>query len=736
MNSPDTCAGFPACFPALGRFKAGPIVALLMGALTFLPARAQLYTETSAIHGDPISGDDSFGITVAASGNTIVVGTTSAPPHGPFRCYVYTLTTHGWDLQQHLDFPTYDVAIDGDTLVGGGVVYVRSGASWTVQQTPIGLEHPRAALQGDTLVLGNPNDRTQDHGSVYVFVRSGSTWTQQAVFGPDAPTTSQMMGNSVALDGDTFIAGVNGSTTGAYVFVRSGTTWTRQTRLFLPTGNGADMKVALEGDTAAVSDPANDRVYIFTRSGTTWTLAQTLTMPATGGNNFGHKLSLNGGILAVGADTVFYLYSKTSSGWILAQTLVPPANGSGDYGYDGGAALANEGKLFVTGKPTNQLVHVFSVPPPPAPGSGWRDTDIGAVGVAGGSSITGDAGEVRGSGSDIWENADQFHFRSETLTGNGAIIARVTSAGSGNPWAKVGLMFREDVAPASRTVTAFVTPGDHLGLQARAATADSSTFVDGGWAGAPIWLMLSRTGDVFDAFRSDDGSHWTPIGSATVKMTATIHVGLAVCSHDNTVLNTGTYSGIELVGSTPPPPPPGTLTDSDLGTVGVAGTHSESGGVITIDAAGADIWNEADSGYFLHREITGDFDIRAHVTALANTNPWAKAGVMVRESLDANARNVFTLVTAGNAAGMQVRSATGAATTFSAGPWYNPPLWVRLVRTGNNFQSFISGDGATWQSVGTATVALPATLHAGLAVSSHVANTTTHATIEGLDFGD
>lgn len=828
MNASTLRAALAALCPSVLRVEAGLITAVLLACLVPAAASAQLYTERTDLFGDPVS-DELFGMHVAASADTIVVGT-SVNRHA----YVFARSGSGWALQQKFtstDANTglaSDVAVDGDTMVARGTMYTRSGGTWTPQQS-FTWEFPTTALQGDTLVVGSSHNRISNRGTVAIYARVGTTWTQQGGFGPDG--AEQFLGDDVALDGNTLIASVE-SANGAYVYVRTGTTWTPQGRLVLPTGTGWGMKVELEGNTAAVSDPAGDRVYIFTRAGINWTLSQTLSMPATGGDNFGFRLSLKGGVLGVGADTMYYLYAQTASGWVLAQTISRPG-----YRLEGGLAVADRGKLFVIGNPGDDtqsfnggIAEAFWVPPAPAAGTGWRDIDIGAVGIAGGSTVNGAQIQVRGSGADIWEGADQFHYRTESMTGDGAIIARVDSAGSGHPWAKAGLMFREDVAPASRNVMALVAAGSPVGMQVRAATADTTAFQSGPWLGAPLWLMLARSGNLFAAYRSNDGDNWTPLGSATVSMPATIHVGLAVSSHDNSTLNTGTFSGIELVGSGQPPTAPnapsnlagslaaptsvrlqwtdnstdetgfvverspgtgngtfqsaatvsaniveytdtglangttytyrvravrdsiasdpsntftittgnepGALTGSDLGTVAIAGTSSTANGVVTIDAAGSDIWETSDSGYFLHREITGDFDIRARVTSLGNPHPWAKAGVMVRESLDPRARNIFTILSAEAASGLQVRGTFGAATTFSSGPWFHAPYWVRLVRTGNSFQGSISADGTTWQTVGTATLALPATLRAGLAVSSHVANTTTRATFASLSFGN
>src|SRR3954468_15848585 len=77
----------------------------------------------------------------------------------------------------------------------------------------------------------------------------------------------------------------------------------------------------------------------------------------------------------------------------------------------------------------------------------WTGTDIGPATVPGSDSDSGGVITVSGAGTDIWERSDGFHFRSQAITGDVTLIARVTSTGGGYPWAKAGLMVREDLTP-------------------------------------------------------------------------------------------------------------------------------------------------------------------------------------------------------------------------------------------------------------------------------------------------
>ena len=71
----------------------------------------------------------------------------------------------------------------------------------------------------------------------------------------------------------------------------------------------------------------------------------------------------------------------------------------------------------------------------------------------------------------------------------------------------------------------------------------------------------------------------------------------------------------------------------DVGAVAVQGDARLDGGVYAITGT-LDIWGKADGFHFVHRPLEGDGQIVARVTAVQNTNNHAKAGVMIRESLD------------------------------------------------------------------------------------------------------
>ncbi len=151
----------------------------------------------------------------------------------------------------------------------------------------------------------------------------------------------------------------------------------------------------------------------------------------------------------------------------------------------------------------------------------------------------------------------------------------------------------------------------------------------------------------------------------------------------------------------------------------------ESAGTITLSAAGTDIWNTADEFRYAFKRLTGDGSIAVRVDRITNTNAWAKAGVMIRETLDAGSVHASVEATPGNSCAFQRRPTAGAASTSDnwAGTPIQAPYWVRITRTGNVFKAETSPDGKTWTTLGTdQTIPMAGDVYIGLAVTSHAAN--------------
>jgi YVTN family beta-propeller protein len=173
--------------------------------------------------------------------------------------------------------------------------------------------------------------------------------------------------------------------------------------------------------------------------------------------------------------------------------------------------------------------------------------DIGSPTKAGSNSFGAGVYTVTGSGADIWSTSDQFRFDSQTYTGDGQIIARVTSQTNTNPNAKAGVMFRETLTAGARYVFVALTPSNGIVGQFRTTTSGTTTQAVVASNPAPNnWLRITRVGSVFTAYTSKDGVTWTQMGAVTIPMATAINVGLAVSSHDNTQLSTATFDNVQI----------------------------------------------------------------------------------------------------------------------------------------------------------------------------------------------
>lgn len=174
-------------------------------------------------------------------------------------------------------------------------------------------------------------------------------------------------------------------------------------------------------------------------------------------------------------------------------------------------------------------------------------------------------------------------------------------------------------------------------------------------------------------------------------------------------------------------------TSEDIGAVAAAGSASINGsGQDVILASGADIWGTADEFHYVHQPLSGDGEITVEVVSLVNTNQWAKAGVMIRESLDADSANAAVFVTPTKGVSFQRRVATAGNSVWSAGTNASASHWLRLNRSGNVFTASESTDGVTWTVINTDTISMASDVYVGLAVTSHSDGVLTTAVMDNV----
>jgi hypothetical protein len=168
---------------------------------------------------------------------------------------------------------------------------------------------------------------------------------------------------------------------------------------------------------------------------------------------------------------------------------------------------------------------------------------------------------------------------------------------------------------------------------------------------------------------------------------------------------------------------PSGWSQRDIGAVGVPGNATYSNGVYTVSAAGPQIYGTSDGLHFVYLPMSGNGSIVARVVSVAGmrSGTSAEAGVMIRESLNANSTHASALYrTSSPLVESMWRAVTAASTGFVNSGATPLPYWVKMTRSGSTFTPYISPNGSTWTQVGTTTltISMGTDIYVGLAVSS------------------
>jgi len=198
-------------------------------------------------------------------------------------------------------------------------------------------------------------------------------------------------------------------------------------------------------------------------------------------------------------------------------------------------ASTSDGKMSTT---TNVHIVPMTIPSP------WKFDDIkdNKASVTSENNIY----SIESGGADIWGTSDQFAFLNRGVVGDNFISARVISQANTDPWAKTGLMLRENTAPNSVFVMLCVTPGNGISLQWRETIGGSCDKKDLGPASLPAYFKLSKKGSTFHAYKSFDGKQWDSLSDVTMNhgFSEKYLVGLEVTPHSSHKLNLSKFDQV------------------------------------------------------------------------------------------------------------------------------------------------------------------------------------------------
>ncbi len=313
-----------------------------------------MWVEQAKLQAADIAADDQFGVAVAISGDTAIVGALFDDDNGSASGSAYVFVRDGnnmWteqakltasDAAAQVEFGR-SVAVDADTAIVGAAeedtggtnsgavyVYVRDNMNNWTEEAKLKASDAAfsdefgwaVAVQGDQAIVGARlnDDNGGNSGSAYVFVRNGNTWMEQAKLLPSDGEANDEFGRSVAIDTDTSIVGApfeddGGSNSGAaYVFLRDNNdAWMEQAKLVAADAAADDrlgFYVDIVGDRALATAARDDdpdagvnagSAYLFERDADVWTEYQNFIGSDPGANDqFGFSAAMSDTWIAIG----------------------------------------------------------------------------------------------------------------------------------------------------------------------------------------------------------------------------------------------------------------------------------------------------------------------------------------------------------------------------------------------------------------------------------------------------
>jgi regulation of enolase protein 1 (concanavalin A-like superfamily) len=451
---------------------------------------------------------------------------------------------------QHGDIGS--VGVPGSLAIAGGTLTVAgSGADiWGSADafhfayqpfTGDGLIVARVATQQNTdpwakagVMIRQSLTAGSAHGMTIVTPGNGAAFQRRATAGGQTVHTS-----GPAVSAPYWVKLARGGSTLASYVSADGNTWTLVGRDTVPLSGTVyvGLPVTSHNNTVLGTDTF-DQVTITVEAAPTVSLSaptagQTFTAPAAVAMS-ATAADADGTVVRVD----FYangtlVGSATASPWSTTWNVAAPGS------YVLTAVATDNLGVATTSAPVTVTVNGTALPSP------WQHQDIGAVGLAGGASYANGVYTESGAGADIWGSADAFHFIYKTLAGDGQLVARVATQQNTDPWAKAGVMIRQDLTPGAAHAMMVVTPGNGTAFQRRTVAGGQTTHTAGPAVKAPYWVKIVRSGSTLAGYVSPDGSTWTLVGSDTIAMTTNVLVGLPVTSHNASVLGTDTFDNVQ-----------------------------------------------------------------------------------------------------------------------------------------------------------------------------------------------
>jgi YD repeat-containing protein len=302
------------------------------------------------------------------------------------------------------------------------------------------------------------------------------------------------------------------------------------------------------------------------------------TVTVSASNNFSKVVTLSATSLPAGATASFNPQSVAPGVPSTLTITMPGGLAPGSYP----ANIVGTAVDPSTGNPSSSSPISLVVNPAGSAPSGWASIDVGSPSVPGATGFSGTTFTVQSAGSGNGSSAYRFVYQS--LTGTGSIIASVGRLQNLMNGAYYGLTVR-DPALDSRSA-ALLVRDTNLSSILSGGGPDQSGPV---FQVAPVWLKLTRAGDVITGSTSVDGFVWTQLGSPVTLsgLSQTVNIGMMIGANVNqTDVTTADFFDVTVLGAaadfdlTISPNPTKTISTnggSVYGTARITGVNGFSG---------------------------------------------------------------------------------------------------------------------------------------------------------------
>ena len=156
---------------------------------------------------------------------------------------------------------------------------------------------------------------------------------------------------------------------------------------------------------------------------------------------------------------------------------------------------------------------------------------------------------IAGSGQNMWNDHDDFHFVWKRMTGNFILSTRAHFVGKGvEAHRKIGWSIRPSLEANSPHVTAALHGDGLMSLQFRrapGATTEENKSADS-LPNADAVIQLERRDGAYLMSVARFGDTLVTQRLADVSLPDTVYVGLFVCAHNDTVVERGVFSNVRI----------------------------------------------------------------------------------------------------------------------------------------------------------------------------------------------